>query len=221
MQRAIAMIVFALSTAGITHAQAPTTHAPVPDKDRLGLTCAQILKMTSVDWIKYSGKKTSLNAADMPYGPLNANAAYGKCYDARTDALAASLARIGKSPKKAAREEFATFETDLKQFESKALADANSMNGAQLKSYADLYEKQFRYLFYEEYEAKAAKAAKPAAPAPKPAAPAAASKSSTIAAAAGDTNSAPHEATAEERAHSDADPVTQAKNRFGKILEVL
>ena len=35
-------------------------------------------------------------------------------------------------------------------------------------------------------------------------------------------NSAPHEpATAEERARSDADPVTQAKNQFGKILEAL
>ena len=29
------------------------------------------------------------------------------------------------------------------------------------------------------------------------------------------------QATAEERAKSDADPVTQAKNRFGKILEGL
>ncbi len=231
MQRAIPLLVFILATGGVTQAQASVTHAPVPDKDRLGLTCAQILKMPSMDWIEYYGKKTGLIAANMPNDLLNANAAYGKCYDARTDGLAASLARTGKGPKKAARDGFAAFEADLKQFEAKALANATPANDRQRKSYADLYEKQFRYEFYKEYEERTIRPARPAATAPKSAAPAPVAKSTSTgvvaapktssAAPSGDTNSAPHEATAEERARSDADPVTQAKNRFGKILEAL
>jgi hypothetical protein len=232
MSRALAILLIAISFSPVAQAQSPAARPPSPDKDRLGLTCSQILKMTSTDWIDYYGKKTDLIAANMPYDLLNANASYGKCYDARTDALAASLARTGKGPNKAAREEFAAFESDLRQFEAKALADAKPANDVQQKSYADLYEKQFRYEFYKEFQEKAINPSRPtAAAAPKSTPPAPGGKSSSGGTAAagrnpsatpsGDANSAPHEATPEERAHSDADPVTQAKNRFGKILEAL
>ena len=173
----------------------------------------------------YYGKKTGTIAANMPYDLLNGNAAYGKCYDARTDVLAASLARTGKGPTKAARAEFAAFEADLRDFESNALGDTKAANDSQRKSYADLYEKQFRYEFYEEYESRLtrsaqppASAVKPRAPATKPPATAATAPGAPLAGA----NTVPHEpASAEERARSDADPVTQEKNRFGKILEAL
>lgn len=236
MRRATALPAFVLAVCSYSNAQtppaqAPPAHAPTPEKDRAGLTCAQILKMTSTDWMDYYGKKTGLIFLNMPYDLLNANAAYGKCYDARTDALAASLARTGKGPNKAARDEFASFESDLKQFETKALANAKPANDSQRKSYADLYEKEFRYEFYKEYEEKTFRPVKPAATTVKSTTPAPPSKSSTASAAAGarssssaapgDANSAAHEATADERARSDADPVTVAKNRFGKILEGL
>ena len=92
-------------------------------------------------------------------------AAYGECYDLRTDTLATSLARTGKGPTKAARAEFAAFEADLRDFESKALSDTQKSAGnSQRTSYADLYEKQFRYEFYEEYESKLTRSARPLLP---------------------------------------------------------
>jgi hypothetical protein len=218
MHHTIALALFALAIHGGAYAQTPAVHSPAQEKDRLGLSCAQILKMPSQDWIEYSSRKSAANAANAPENLLNANAAYGKCYDARTDALAASLARTGKGPSKATRAEFAAFEADVKQFESKALANAKPANDTRQKSYADLYEKQFRYQFYDEFPRKTIK--------PGVASAATSAKPGTADSTAAKTppapgNSAPHEATAEERAHSDADPVTQAKNRFGKILEAL
>lgn len=226
----VLLVVILASGAATARAQSPAHLASKPDADRLGLTCAQILKMTPGDWILYYGKKTGLIAANMPYDVLNANAAYGKCYDARTDALAASLARTGKGPGKAARAEFVAFEADLKDFESKALSDTKPANDSQRKSYADLYEKQFRYEFYQEYGSKATKTARPATTtlkagpartAPKSAESARPAGTTSSAAPPADASSTPHEPTAEEQARSNADPVTQAKNRFGKILEAL
>jgi hypothetical protein len=222
--------ILASGAATSVRAQAPGHPASKPEADRLGLSCAQVLKMTSGDWSAYYARKTGPVAANTPNDILSANAVYGKCYDARTDALAASLAAAGKGPSKAARAEFLAFEADLKDFESKALSDTKPANDSRRKSYADLYEKQFRYGFYQEYESKATKTARAAAAALKAAPATAAPKSAAGAAPAGPTSSAapagggsstPHEPTTEEQARSNADPVTQAKNRFGKILEEL
>jgi hypothetical protein len=226
MRRAMALIILGVVPLGAVsaYAQAPSPPhtASRPDADRLGLSCAQILKMTPSDWIDYYGKKTGPLAADRTHDILNANAAYGRCYDARTDALAASLAGSGKGPGKAARAEFASFEAALKEFETTALADTHPAGASGRKSYADLYEKQFRYEFFQEYQVKATKTANAPAPPAKPGASAPAATSGASAGARpGGASSSSHDPSAEERTRSDADPVTQAKNRFGKILEAL
>jgi len=154
-------------------------------------------------------------------GQLRGIRRYGACYDARTDALAALLARSGKGPAKAARADFAAFESALKDFTAKAVADAPTQPVSQKVAYAGLYEKQFRYQFYKEYEAKATKTAKPVALAAKPSAPTPPTASAPAAAHTATKGPTSTPATPEERARSDADPVTQAKNHFGKLLEVL
>jgi len=186
----------------------PQAQQQKPDPDRLGMTCAQILKMSSGDWILYFGQKTGLIAADMPYDILRANAAYGKCYDERTDTLAASLAKSGKGPSKAAFADFTEFEAGLKDFTTKALADTQPPADSQQRSYAALYEKQFRYAFYQSYEPK------PASPIPSANTPAAAQKKA--APSASTTTSAPP-----ARQSSDTNDVTRAKNRFGELLGAL
>jgi hypothetical protein len=182
-----------------------------PDPDRLGMTCAQVLKMASTDWTAYYSKDTTHHLAPDPSSRVvRATAAYGKCYDARTDSLAGALARTGKGPTKAARADFAQFEEALKDFAAKALADQTPPADENKTAYAALYEKQFRYEFYQEYESKPVRPLKPAPVAAKP--PAASGAPAT---------SSPAATPAQERARSDADPVTIAKNRFGKLLEVL
>jgi len=118
--------------------------------DRLGLTCAQILQMTSDGWVK---KFTSAKDASAP-STIQAISAYGKCYDARTNRLAASLGKSGKGPLRGARGNFGDFEHALNDFTAKALAATEPPADAQKKAYAALYEKQFRYDFYREYEQK-------------------------------------------------------------------
>lgn len=227
MRHAIVLLTLHLAAGGCfaTRAQVQPPHsASRPNADRLGLTCAQILKMTSTDWIEHYRQTTQSGSLDLE--SQKAIAAYGECYDLRTDALATSLARTAKGPTKAARAEFAAFEADLRDFESKALSDTKSAGNSQRGSYADLYEKQFRYEFYEEYESKLTRSPRPpTASAAKPTAPgvkSAATPATVPGTASAGATAAPHEpATAEERARSDADPVTQEKNRFGKILEAL
>jgi hypothetical protein len=196
------------------------------------MPCAQILAMSSTDYIA----KTMAVGDSTEAGQLGGVRKYGSCYDARTDALAASLARSGKGPTKAGREEFASFEKDIQDFTEKALATAagpRTQANASFQptpaqapnaAYANLYEKEFRYEFYQEYVAKTAKPVKAVASMPttggaKPSINGAAG-GPTGASVAG-TDSSPRAASAEEQARSDADPVTQAKNKFGKILEVL
>jgi hypothetical protein len=135
-------------------ASAQTTEKHRADPDRLGLTCADILKMSSTEWVAYFADKTQPAAADKPSGVARATSAYAKCYDGKTDELAASLAKSGKGPSKAARADFASFETALKAFSVKALADAQPAADAQKRALAALYEKQFRYDFYRGYELK-------------------------------------------------------------------
>jgi len=209
MWRAIALVLLLVALPGASQTQSQA-HAK-PDPDRLGMNCAQILQMTSSEWIA----KVSATSASTTDGQLRGIRVYGRCYDERTDRLAASLARTGKGPAKSARADFAGFEAELKDFAAKAIADAVPPADAVKSAYAALYEKQFRYIFYQEYEAKAAKPLHPATKAP---APAAAPPARTDAPSAAGP---PRPATAEERARSDADPMTMAKNRFGKLLEPL
>jgi len=188
-------------------------------EDALEFPCAKVLAMPSSGYI---AQIVAIDDSNVD-GQLRGIRRYGACYDARTDALAASLARSGKGPTKTARADFAAFESALKDFTAKAFADALPQPVNQKEAYAGLYEKQFRYESYKEYEAKSVKAAKPAAPSAKPPASAAAAPPAATGAAA-PTSAGPAGATtttAQERARSDADPVTQAKNRFGKLLEVL
>lgn len=122
--------------------------------DRLGLTCAQILQMSSTDWVARFNKEKGAT----PDATEHAIAAYGKCYDARTDALAASLARKNSAPPKRARTDFLGFEDALKRFSLKALADAQPPPGATKSAYVVLYERQFRYEFYRAYAEKSVNA---------------------------------------------------------------
>jgi len=120
------------------------------DPDRLGLSCAQILQMPSSDWVK---KFAAANGA-APESVIRALAAYGKCYDARTNRLAAALGKSGKGPLMGARGNFRDFERALKNFEAKALAATDPPAGDVKRACAALYEKQFRYAFYLLYQQK-------------------------------------------------------------------
>lgn len=106
--------------------------------------------MTSDGWVK---KFTGANGATAP-STIQAISVYGKCYDARTNRLAASLRKSGKGPLMGARGNFSDFEHALNDFTAKALAATEPPADAQKKAYAALYEKQFRYDFYREYEQK-------------------------------------------------------------------
>ena len=229
MRRATISLLLLATIPPIAAAQAPSPSRPQQklDPDRLGMTCAQILKMPSAEWIADFNDKAHVATPDASATLARATAVYGKCYDARTDSLAATLARSGKGPSKTARADFAGFETSLKDFGAKALADAAVPADDKKRAYVALYEKQFRYEFYEEYEAKTVKAVKPAQAAAKPPAPAA-SATTTAAppAATGPTTSkgaggatesgAKGATTAQERARSDADPVTHGQESFRK-----
>jgi hypothetical protein len=133
-----------------TAAQQRTSRNQAAPADHLGLTCAQILQMPSSDLLK---KFTTANGATSE-STIRAIAAYGKCYDARTNRLAAALGKSGKGPLMGARGNFGDFERALKNFEAKALASTDPPADDVKKATAALYEKQFRYAFYEQYEQK-------------------------------------------------------------------
>jgi hypothetical protein len=121
--------------------QAPKTQAPNPD--RLGLTCNQILQMTSTQWVeRFIAKKS-----EDTQSKLRAVAAYGKCYDARTDQLAATLAKSGMGPLTGANGNFHDFDQAVTNFVAKGLAIADPPADELKSAYAALYEKQFRYEF--------------------------------------------------------------------------
>jgi hypothetical protein len=140
---ALVLLSSVTSSAGQTAKQSPAA-------DHLGLTCPQILRISSTDWIK---KFTAAKDATEP-STIQAISTYGKCYDARTTRLAASLGKSGKGPLMGARGNFGDFEHALSDFTAKALAATDPPADAQKKAYATLYAKQFRYDFYREYEQK-------------------------------------------------------------------
>ncbi len=129
-----------------------TSPRPKPaEPDRLGLTCAQILQKTSQEWVTYFNEKSAHAAAD---NTLRAIATYGKCYDARTTHLAAVLGKSGKGPLMGTRGNFGDFQKALDDFTAKALAASDKKPGTPESAYAALYEKQFRYEFYQSYTQK-------------------------------------------------------------------
>lgn len=185
--------------------QAKKRASPSQSSNRLSLTCTQILKMTSTDWIARFQQKKGTGQPQLQ----RAIAAYGRCYDARTAQLAAGLARTRKGPSRADLAAFADFEKGLEKFTSDALAATHADAGATKAQYAALYEKQLRYQFYLGYEEKAAPAARPTPAAAKPE-----SKSSAPQVPAGTD-----EKSAGQSDRSDQpDPLTLAKNRFGSLL---
>jgi hypothetical protein len=141
----ISILVLLCSAAPAQHSQNQSFSA-----DRLGLTCAQILQMTSEEWVK---KFSAAKDATAP-STIQAIAAYGKCYDARTSRLAAALGKSGKGPLMGARGNFRDFEQALNDFSAKALAASDPPADAVKKACAALYEKQFRFEFYRQYEQK-------------------------------------------------------------------
>jgi hypothetical protein len=199
-----------------------TTQKQTATSDQLGMTCAQILQMDSTDWVaQFNGKlnqaknansgavdrasETSKTSAETPdvQGTLRAIAAYGKCYDARTDRLAASLGKTGKGPLMGVRSNFRDFEAALKNFTAIALSVAQPPDNAVKTAYAALYEKQFRYALYQSYEQKLVKQPTPAA------------KDTAVAPA---DSAAPGQKPSATRI---TDPMTLAKNRFGDFLAAL
>jgi hypothetical protein len=153
MNTFLALIV-SLSLAPAIAAQTKSTRPRPTDPDRLGLTCAQILEKTSQEWVIYFKDKSVHPAADDDSRALRAIAAYGKCYDARTNHLAAVLGRSGKGPLMGARGNFGDFQKALDDLTAKALAASDKKSATPEAAYAALYEKQFRYQFYQSYTQK-------------------------------------------------------------------
>jgi hypothetical protein len=220
---AILLLILTVTTGGL-HAQ----HAAQKQAgavDQLGMSCAQVLEMSSTDWIAHfkasptkdanPGADNLRNEAGKPSAEtldsratLRAISAYGKCYDARTDRLAASLGRSGKGPLMGVRGNFRDFETALKNFTTTALSMAQPPADAVKTAYTALYEKQFRYAFYQSYQQKPVKELSPAA------------KDAKTPAAGAET---PGAATTAQLTSGTriTDPMTLAKNRFGDLLAAL
>lgn len=207
MRVTIAIIFFVAAAPAIALAQSPSRHHP--GSGRPGPTCAQILQTSSSDW----GARSAIadSSAD---AKLHAIASYARCYDARTDRLAAALAKSGKGPSRAALEDFREFDTALKDFTARALAAADPPSDALKSAYAALYEKQFRYALYQECEQKGVKPQPHVAPAPP------ASKITQAPLAPASTSASPAPA-ATAQGSADTDPLTMAKNHFGEQLDAL
>jgi len=123
----------------------------------LHFPCAKILAMPSSDFI---AQVVAIDDSNVD-GQLRGIRQYGACYDARTDRLAASLGKQGKGPLMGARGNFGDFESVLKNFTARALEEAQQSSKVPLApiktEYAALYEKQFRYAFYQGYSQRLAK----------------------------------------------------------------
>jgi hypothetical protein len=148
----ISAFTLSLVLASVGFAQAKPAQTKTADSDRLGLTCAQILQMTSTAWVVHFPENASkTNNAAAPVA-IRAITVYGKCYETRTNQLAASLGKSGRGPLMGALGNFRDFQKALDDFTAKALAVSDKQPGTQEAAYATLYEKQFRYEFYQRYE---------------------------------------------------------------------
>jgi hypothetical protein len=144
------LIAVVLAPAGFS--QSKPAPAKAADPDRLGLSCAQILQMTSTAWVAHFAEKTGNPSGAAAQGTVRAITSYGKCYEARTNQLAASLGKNGRGPLMGATGNFRDLQKALDDFTAKALAVSDKHPGTQESAYAALYEKQFRYEFYQRYE---------------------------------------------------------------------
>jgi hypothetical protein len=213
--RILALLLLTAASAafcGSVAAQSESRSRANVDPDRLGMTCTQILQMSSSDWTaKFADVNSSSQEAQM-----RAIRVYGQCYDERTNRLASTLGRSGKGPLMGARGDFGDFENALKDFTAKAFAVSSPPADPVKIAYAGLYEKQFRYAFYESYAEKPAKLALHSS-----------SASARKASAADTQSSSPatlQPGTAESHSASTPDstnPLTRAKNRFGELLGAL
>jgi len=211
----VTVIAVLVSPVVLGQAKPARTRAVVADRDQLGMTCAQILEMSSSDWITQFNEKTNGDDSGK-LKTLRAIAVYGKCYDARTARLAASLGKRGAGPLMRARGDFPDFEQALQNFTANALAADDPPADAVKTAYAQLYEKQFRYEFYQSDEKKAVRPPEAAANGSTTATSSKAIPASPAVSPA--TSSAP---AATATASDDANPVTLAKNHFGELLDAL
>jgi hypothetical protein len=163
-KKAVAAVALSMALPVFGQTKRPSPSAT--NRDRLGMSCGQVLALSSTDWVaKYTGARSGGGETAPPGaeknapGPLTlpAIAEYGKCYDRRTSALAASLGREGKGPPIGSRGNFGDFEHALEEFEAVALEKSQPPAGEVKKAYAALYEKQFRYQFYLSYTPAAQK----------------------------------------------------------------
>ncbi len=113
--------------------------------------CAPILQTSSTDWI---GKYTAEHSTS-PDDTIAAINSYARCYETRTNRLAASLNKSGKGPLMGANGNFRDFQASLKAFSTKALAATKPPADSVKSAYAALYALQFRYEFLQGYEPKA------------------------------------------------------------------
>jgi hypothetical protein len=205
------------------------------DMDRLGMTCRQILEMSSSDWIaKFVSANPSARASAATSSAANASAqdaqlrairVYGECYDDRTNRLAASLGRSGTGPLMGARGDFRDFENALKDYTAKALSATNPPANAAKTALAGLYEKQFRYAFYQAYEGKTPNALSRSPHSGAAKVSSASGASSAALSPSQPSTSAPSQrpepGNASQPAANSSDPLARAKNRFGELLGAL
>lgn len=217
--RIAAMILVISSALAAQTRSTPRTTASHANADQLGMTCPQILEISSTDWVaKFASEKGSGSPET-----IRAINTYAKCYEARTDQLAAKLGRTGKGPLMGARGNFQSMEHALKTFTAKSLAETQPPADPIKSAYAALYEKQFRYEFYESYGPKAAPAIATVTPSSSEQASSSGTTDQKPAAAADASNSAqdmknPSDGNTKNGKGNYVDPLTAAKNHFGDLL---
>jgi len=216
MRRLRFSILLLIAAAGGSAAFPSQSHSHAKtDPDRLGMTCAQILQMASSDWV---AKFTAANSVSQDT-QLRALRVYGECYDERTNHLAATLGRSGKGPLMGARGDFGDFENALKDFTAKALATSNPPADAVKTAYAGLYEKQFRYAFYQSYVDKSAKSSSRSSAGGNGAT--VETQTSTTATSQAGTAESHSSSAPDTKSANSTDPLARAKNRFGELIGAL
>jgi hypothetical protein len=214
-----------LVASSLTAQTRPAHRSPAsrPNADQLGLTCSQILDMTSTEWVT----KFTAEEGSEPGETIRGIGVYGKCYDARTDQIATRLRKTGKGPLMGARANFQSVEQALKSFAGKALAESDPPANAVKSAYAALYDKQFRHEFYESYEPKPAARPTQAAStpveeaAPPPNSPTSGLGRSGDKASLSQGTDLPSQVDANAKSKDkgkELDPLTAAKNHFGELL---